>query len=70
MSTVELRKKLKQRVDKVPAGQLRSAMEYLDYLVAMRNRPPLEERLKQAEREFKAGLGTPWEKLRRKYRRV
>jgi len=65
-----MREKVRQRVDSLPAKQLRAAMEYFDYLAAMGNRPPLAQRLKQADREMKAGLGTPWEKLRRKYRRV
>ena len=70
MSTLELREKAKKRIDDIPAKQLRSAMEYIEYLATMGSRPPLAERLKQADREMKAGMGIPVEKLRRKYRRV
>ena len=73
MSTAQLRQRAKKKLDEVAADDLKSAMEFIDYLAAKAQglvRPPLEERLKQAERDLRAGKAIPWEQLRRKYRRV
>jgi hypothetical protein len=42
MSTVELRKRVKRKVDQMPAKQRRYAMDYLDYLDRVGPRPSLE----------------------------
>src|SRR5207247_4554919 len=73
MSTSQLRQRAKKKLDQVPADDLQSAMAFIDYLADRAHglvRPPLEERLKQAARDLRAGKAVPWDQLRRKYRRV
>jgi hypothetical protein len=67
MTHAEIRRELKKRIDAMPAKYLRPALEYLNYLIALGPRPSLKQRLREADLQHKSGLGTPWEKLRRKY---
>ncbi len=60
MSTVELRRKIKKAVDRVPPKRLESLADYIEFL----NRPPLIERLQSAERAIASGKGTNWRKAR------
>ena len=76
MSTAELRRQIKKRIDSLPPDRLRSAADFLDYLgqhidqnafdELIRSRPPLANRLKQAEADIAAGRLTPASGLRRK----
>ena len=70
MSTVQLRKQAKARIDEAPAKAVKAALDYLEYLIEHGTRPPLSQRLKGADREYRAGGGTPVAHLKRKYRRV
>jgi hypothetical protein len=77
MSTAELRRSIKKKVDALAPERLQSAADFLAFLSDpasdrtfeeyLRNRPPLEERLRQAEKDITAGRLTPIEQLRRKY---
>ncbi len=60
MSTVDLRRKIKKAVDRVPAKRLESLADYVDYL----SRPPMSERLASAEKAVAAGKGVNWRKVR------
>lgn len=76
MTVVELRRRLKKRIDSLPPKRLQVAADFVAYLderpdnAATRELeriPPLLERILQAEREFAGGKATPVEQLRRKY---
>ena len=77
MSTAELRRRIKKEVDALPPERLQSAADFIAFLgdaasdrtfeEYLRTRPPIEERLKQAEKDIAAGRLTPVEQLRRKY---
>ena len=60
MSTVELRRKIKKAVDRLPPNRL----EFLSDFVQFLNRPPLTERLAAAEKAIAAGKGVNWRKVR------
>lgn len=60
MSTVELRRKIKQGIDRVPPKGLASLAEYVRFL----NQPTLPQRLAAAEKSIAAGKGVHWRKVR------
>ena len=60
MSTVELRRRIKKQIDRLPPKRLASLADYVSYLT----RPPLSERLAAAEKAIAAGKGTNWRKVR------
>ena len=60
MSTVELRRKIKKAVDKLPPKRLESLADYVQFL----NRPPLMERLAAAQKAIAAGKGVNWRRVR------
>ncbi len=60
MSTVELRRKIKKAVDRIPPKHLGSLADFVEFL----NRPPLSERVKAAERAIASGRGVNWRKVR------
>jgi hypothetical protein len=60
MSTVELRRKIKTAIDRLPPKRLESLADYVQFL----NRPPITDRLAAAEKAIASGKGTPWRKVR------
>jgi hypothetical protein len=60
MSTVQLRRKIKKEIDRLPPARLASLAEYVQFL----NRPPLLDRLAAAEKAIAAGRGVNWRKVR------
>lgn len=60
MSTVELRRKLKKEIDRVPPSRLASLAEYIQFL----NHPPIADRLLTAKKAIAAGKGVNWRKVR------
>ena len=60
MSTVELRRKIKKAIDRLPPKRLESLADYVQFL----NQPPITERLAAAEEEIASGKGVPWRKVR------
>ncbi len=60
MSTVELRRKIKTAVDRLPPARLESLADYVQFL----NRPPLTDRLAAAQKAIAAGKGVNWRKVR------
>jgi hypothetical protein len=60
MSTVELRRKIKTAIDRVPPKRLESLADYVQFL----NRPPLADRLAAAEKAIASGKGVKWRKVR------
>jgi len=60
MSATKLRQEIKKSVDRLHADRLASLADYVSFL----SRPSLVERIKRAEKEFAAGKGTPWRKVR------
>jgi hypothetical protein len=76
MSTLQLRRQLKKKVDALPTGALRSASDFLDYLehrgngrsATNRSRiAAMRRRLGEAERQVAAGRVIRADKLKRKY---
>ena len=75
MSTTQLRRDIKKKVDALPLDRLQSAADFLAFLndrasdrtfeEYLRTRPPLKERLMQAEKDIAAGRLTDWRDLRR-----
>ncbi len=75
MSAAKLRKEIKKQVDDLPATDRPLAKGLLKVLRTrgkdetfddyLRNRPPLRERLKQAEEDIRAGRLTHWRSVRR-----
>ena len=61
MSTIELRRRIKKEIDRLPPKQLASLADYVGFL----NRPPLDERLIAAEKAIASGRGISWRKVRR-----
>jgi hypothetical protein len=61
MTSVELRREIKKLVDRVPPDRLESLADYVQFL----NRPPLADRLKDAEKAIGAGKGVNWRKVRK-----
>jgi hypothetical protein len=60
MSSTELRRRIKREVDRVPPARLASLAEYVRFL----GRPPLADRVADAERAIAAGKGVNWRKVR------
>jgi hypothetical protein len=60
VSTVELRRKIKTAVDRLPPARLESLADYVQFL----NRPPLTDRLAAAQKAIAAGKGVNWRKVR------
>jgi hypothetical protein len=60
MSTVELRRKIKIAVDRLPPKRLESLADYVRFL----DQPPLMERIAAAEKAIAAGKGVSWCKVR------
>ena len=78
MTTAQLLELAKETLEQLPPEQLKVAAEFLKYLDERASDEATEELLKipglledirEAEREFAEGKGTPVEKLRRKYKR-
>ena len=60
MSNVELRREIKKAVDRLPAERLASLADYVHFL----GRPPLGQRLGNAEKAIAVNKGVPWRKAR------
>src|SRR5207247_1330361 len=60
MSTVELRRKIKKQIDRLPPKRLESLADYVAYLA----RAPLAQRLAAAEKAIASGKGVNWRKVR------
>jgi hypothetical protein len=60
MSTVELRRKIKREVDRMPPKRLGSLADYVAFL----NQPTLTRRLAAAQRAIASGKGVNWRKVR------
>jgi len=60
MSTVELHRKIKSAVDRLPPERLESLADYVRFL----DQPPLMERVAAAEKAIAAGKGVNWRKVR------
>jgi len=60
MSTVELRRKIKSAVDRLPPKRLESLADYVRFL----DQPPLMDRIAAAEKAIAAGKGVGWRKVR------
>lgn len=60
MPRTTLRREIKKAIDDVPEDRLASLADYVAFL----NRPSLKEQVEVAEREFKAGKGVNWRKVR------
>ena len=60
MSTVELRRKIKREIDRLPPKRLASLAEYVQFL----NRPAMTDRLAAAEKAITSGKGVNWRKVR------
>ena len=60
MSTVQLRREIKKVVDRLLPERLGSLADYVSFL----SRPPLPQRLKEAENAIAAGKGINWRKAR------
>jgi hypothetical protein len=74
MSTLELRRRIKRRVDALPERSLEVAADFLAWLGQREasekqtpDRSPLHDRLKAAERAIAVGRVTPITRLKRKY---
>lgn len=60
MSTVELRRKIKSAVDRLPPKRLEWLADYVRFL----DHPPLIERVTAAEKAVASGKGVNWRKVR------
>ena len=60
MTTTQLRRKIKQAIDRVPVDSLSVLADY----VAALNRQPLAKRIAAAEKAIKAGKVVNWRKVR------
>jgi hypothetical protein len=60
MSTTELRREIKKAIDHLPRERLASLADYVDFL----NRPPLLQRIKDADKAFAEGKDVNWRKVR------
>jgi hypothetical protein len=58
MSTAQLRRKIKNDIDRLSPKRLESLAEYVRFL----NRPSLLDRVAAAERAIAAGKGVNWRK--------
>ena len=73
MTTAELRKNAKDRLDSLPPDKVRVAAEFLEYLETAASRDATQELLKipgiltcaeEATEQIKKGIGTDWRKVR------
>jgi hypothetical protein len=78
MSTIEMRRKARRKIQKLSPRDLRTALDFLDSLEArdeedateeLERIPHFAEAMAKAEREVAAGRVTQVEKLGRKYKR-
>jgi hypothetical protein len=60
MSALKLRREIKKAVDRLPTERLASLADYVQFLT----RPPLPQRLAEAEKAIVAGKGVNWRKVR------
>jgi hypothetical protein len=60
MSTVQLRRKIKKDIDRLPSTRLESLADYVQFL----NRPPLPDRIAAAEKAIASRKGVNWRKVR------
>ena len=60
MSTVQLRRKIKSEIDRLPPKRLELLADYIRFL----SQPPLVERVAAAEKAIAAGKGVNWRKVR------
>ena len=60
MTTVDLRRKIKKAIDRLPPKRLESLADYVEFL----NRPPMPQRLAAAEKAIASGNGVNWRKVR------
>jgi hypothetical protein len=60
MSTVELRRRIKKDIDRLPPKSLATLAEYVQFL----SRPPLSDRVATAEKAIARGKGVNWRKVR------
>ncbi len=74
MTTAQLRKQTKERLDNLPPDKVRVAAEFLDYLEMAASRDPTAELLKmpgmlrdvaEAPRQIKSGRFKDWRKVRK-----
>jgi hypothetical protein len=55
-----LRREIKKAIDRLPEDRLASVADYIAFL----NRPTLQQRIDQAERDLKANKGVSWREVR------
>jgi hypothetical protein len=60
MSDMQLRRQIKKAIDELPRQRLESLADYVGFL----RRPPLPQRLKDAQKAIAAGKGVNWRKVR------
>lgn len=60
MSTTEMRRKIKQAIDRLPPKRLESLADYVEFL----DRPPLLQRVTAGEKAIAGGKGKNWRKVR------
>ena len=60
MSTVQLRRKIKSDIDRLPPKRLEALADYVRFL----NQPPLIDRVIAAEKAIGSGKGVNWRKVR------
>jgi hypothetical protein len=60
MNTAELRREIKNAVDRLPPKRLESLVDYVHFLT----RPALDRRLAAAEKAIASGKGVNWRKVR------
>jgi hypothetical protein len=60
MSTTELRREIKKTVDRLAPKQLKSLVDYVNFL----SRPSIEQRISSAEKAIASGKGVNWRKVR------
>ena len=60
MTTVDLRRKIKKAIDRLPTRRLESLADYIGFL----DRPPMTQRLAAAEKAIASGKGVAWRKVR------
>lgn len=60
MSTVELRRKIKKAIDRLPPKRLESLADYVRFL----DQPPVNQRVASAEKAIRSGKGVNWRGVR------
>lgn len=78
MSTIEMRRVARRKIEALPSSKLKTALDFLAFLETREEADATEEleripgfakEMAKAEQEIAAGRVTPVEDLRRKYRR-